>query len=1062
MLSDTDATFTAASWGPQGGSTTTFNVGPVSSGTGNSLNLSIAPVSFVGATNMTFNVTGSSGDRLILTGGDLQFANIASESLILNPTTANLTVSKNINQPNSGKTATLKLDGSSASNLFSGNITNGGGTLAVTKSNSSTWALSGTNTYSGTTSITGGTLAYRGASAMSSNSSLSPSSGVTLSLLSDTDATFNAAGFGPGGGATVTLNVGPVSTGSGNSLTLNSSAVTFVGSNSMTFNVTGSSSDRLILSGGDLNFTGGTGQSLLLNPTTANLTVSKNMNDPNSGGTGLLTLDGTSASNLFSGNITNSTGTVSVTKSNSSTWTLAGNNTYTGNTTVSVGTLVLSGANNNGSTATTSVSNGATLQLQANNGNTSNFTTASTALGAASGKLSLANGSTLQLRSDTNVTFNGTDALGGLNGLTITIDVNNITAGTTNGATNGGTQNQTLSLASATTVIGTTGQFNITGGDGYTLAFGPLQTGNGTGQTETFNPTSASVTIASYNNGTGASNTLALAGTSTGNAVLGAIANSTGSLALTKSGASTWTLTGANTYGGATTISAGTLQLGNGGATGSLSTSSTITDNGIFVINRSNAVSQGTDFSTAAITGAGGFTQAGSGATTLNVANTFSGLTTVSAGELDLNATAGQAIAGNLTVSGGTAKLLQASQINSAKNLVVSGGTFNLQGFNQTMAGVQLVSGSISGSGGTLTSTSDFDMQSGSVSAKLAGSVGLTKTTGGTVTLSGANTYNGATTVSAGALNFAGSGSLGSVSVADSATLGAKLSSTSASVVAATNLTFGTSGPSTFALDFNSLSNPSVAVVALSGTLTVNGTVNLSLANAGNLSSATNSLQLISYNSRSGTGAFNLTTTSAGHTAFALNDTATALYLNVTAATNFWTGTTSNSWDIGAPGGGSGSHNWSLSDQVYLEGDIVAFDDSASQYNVNIASAVSPSSVTFSNSNAHAYTLSGAGIGGSSVLTLNGTNGTVILTNTNTYTGITTIGSGDTLQLGDGTTDGTITNSASITDNGTLIYNRLTGSSFTYGNVISGTGSLTKSGSGTQILSGANTYTVRR
>ena len=66
---------------------------------------------------------------------------------------------------------------------------------------------------------------------------------------------------------------------------------------------------------------------------------------------------------------------------------------------------------------------------------------------------------------------------------TITIDVNNITAGTANGATNGGTQNQTLSLATATTGLGTTGQFNITGGDGYTLAFGPLATANGTGQT---------------------------------------------------------------------------------------------------------------------------------------------------------------------------------------------------------------------------------------------------------------------------------------------------------------------------------------------------------------------------------------------------------------------------------------------------------------------------------------------------------------------------------------------------------------------------------------------------
>ena len=372
LLSDTDATFTAAGFGPSGGSTVTLNVGPVSTGSGNSLTFNSTAISFVGSTTMTFNVTGSSGDRLIFSGGDLDFTNGTGQGLVLNPTTANLTVSKNINEPSSGKSGTLTLNGTSASNLFSGNITNGNGTVSLTKSNSSIWTLSGTNTYGGTTSVTGGTLVYNGASAMSSNSSISPSTGVTLSLLSDTDATFTAAGFGPSGGATVTLNVGPVSTGSGNSLTLSSSPVTFVGSTTMTFNVTGSSGDRLILSGGDLNFTGGTGQGLVLNPTTANLTVSKNISDPNSGGTALLTLNGTSTSNLFSGSITNGSGTVSVTKSSSSTWTLSGNNSFTGATNVNAGTLVLQGGagasvNVLGATAV-AVNNagGSTLQINGN------------------------------------------------------------------------------------------------------------------------------------------------------------------------------------------------------------------------------------------------------------------------------------------------------------------------------------------------------------------------------------------------------------------------------------------------------------------------------------------------------------------------------------------------------------------------------------------------------------------------------------------------------------------------------------------------------------------------
>ena len=44
-------------------------------------------------------------------------------------------------------------------------------------------------------------------------------------------------------------------------------------------------------------------------------------------------------------------------------------------------------------------------------------------------------------------------------------------------------------------------------------------------------------------------------------------------------------LTGANTYTGGTTISAGTLQIGNGGTTGSIA--GNVTDNGTLVFNRS-------------------------------------------------------------------------------------------------------------------------------------------------------------------------------------------------------------------------------------------------------------------------------------------------------------------------------------------------------------------------------------------------------------------------------------------------------------------------------------------
>jgi autotransporter-associated beta strand protein len=117
-------------------------------------------------------------------------------------------------------------------------------------------------------------------------------------------------------------------------------------------------------------------------------------------------------------------------------------------------------------------------------------------------------------------------------------------------------------------------------------------------------------------------------------------------------GSGTVALLGTNTYTGGTTISSGTLQLGNGGTTGSIV--GNVTDNGTFAFARSDAFTFG-----GVISGSGGVQQIGSGTVTLTAANTYTGTTIVTGGTLEI---------GNGGSVTGSAALM-----NSA-NFVVDGG----------------------------------------------------------------------------------------------------------------------------------------------------------------------------------------------------------------------------------------------------------------------------------------------------------------------------------------------------------------------------------------------------
>ena len=123
---------------------------------------------------------------------------------------------------------------------------------------------------------------------------------------------------------------------------------------------------------------------------------------------------------------------------------------------------------------------------------------------------------------------------------------------------------------------------------------------------------------------------------------------------------------------------------------------------------------------------------------------------------LSLNSGVLMANHGVTLLSGGILSLEGNNKLVSSSTLTLDGGVLDIKSNNVSLAEVQLKSGSITTTTGILTSTNHFDFQSGTVSANLGGSVGLNKTTSGTVVLSGNHTYTGTTKVTEGTLAASG------------------------------------------------------------------------------------------------------------------------------------------------------------------------------------------------------------------------------------------------------------------------------------------------------------------
>jgi autotransporter-associated beta strand protein len=244
--------------------------------------------------------------------------------------------------------------------------------------------------------------------------------------------------------------------------------------------------------------------------------------------------------------------------------------------------------------------------------------------------------------------------------------------------------------------------------------------------------------------------------------------------ALIKNGIGTWTLDESFLYGGGTTIAAGTLQLGNGGTSGSIV--GNVFDNGTLVFNRSDAVTF-----PGVISGTGTVTQAGSGTTILTGDNIYGGGTTVTAGTLQLgNGGTTGSIIGNVADNGTLAFnrsdiVTFAGVISGTGSLAQAGiGTAILTADNTYSGGTTITAGKLQlGNGGTTGSIVGNVVDNGALVFErsdvvtfpgvISGTGSLAQAGTGNTILTGNNTYSGGTTITAGMLQLGNGGTTGSI-----------------------------------------------------------------------------------------------------------------------------------------------------------------------------------------------------------------------------------------------------------------------------------------------------------
>jgi autotransporter-associated beta strand protein len=326
---------------------------------------------------------------------------------------------------------------------------------------------------------------------------------------------------------------------------------------------------------------------------------------------------------------------------------------------------------------------------------------------------------------------------------------------------------------------------------------------------------------------------------------------------------------------------------------------------------------------------------------------------------------------------------------------------------------------------------------------------------GGAVTLNGSSMFNGSSPVGGnltvnGTAVFNGSGTVGGSATINgvyngggniTGTLTSNTGSTidvggsAVTTISAANVTFPTAATRTLNIGLSGAGADRINSTAANG-LALDGTTNV-FVQPGAGGWVTGTYPIFGYNGAvQGVGVASLFLQSqSGHSTVSIVDGGTGtINLQVTGVPVRWVGGNGSNWDTGT------TLNWATGDQLFLAGDGVRLDDTATTFTPAINANVSPASVTFDTTTTN-YVLSGsAGIATGSLWKLG--SGTVSITNPNTYTGTTGVQAGTLSAVyASGVVPISAASTIDISSNATF-YANSPNNDFTFANTVTGAGTL--------------------